>query len=69
MTANESTLAPMMPTIKATCGIDTTDNKFHIVGCQDVPGFEAVAEGKKVDVEKCTPGIVAKAKAALKKFP
>merc|ERR1712151_357117 len=33
-----------------------------------VPGFEAVALGQQVDVEKVTPGIVAKAKEVMSKF-
>jgi len=39
------------------------------VGCQDIDGFEAVALGEKVDVEKVTPGMVAKAKEVLAKDP
>ena len=36
---------------------------------QDVPGFEAVAAGGKVDVEAVTPGMVAKAKAVMAEHP
>jgi hypothetical protein len=39
------------------------------VGCEDVPGFEAVAVGGKVDTAKVEPGVVAKAQAALKANP
>ena len=39
------------------------------MGCEDVPGFEAVAVGGKVDTAKVEPGVVAKAKAALKANP
>lgn len=39
------------------------------MGAQDVPGFEAVALGEKVDTKKVEPGMVALAKEALKKYP
>ena len=45
------------------------DQRFIIVGCEDVDGFEAVAAGDKVDVAKVTPGMVAKAKAILVEHP
>jgi len=31
--------------------------KYEIVGCQDIDGFEAVALGEKVDVNKVMRGI------------
>ena len=69
MTANGKTLEPMRDLIRKECGVDTQKKRFNIIGCEDVDGFEAVALGEKVDVEKCTPGIVAKAKQALENFP
>jgi len=65
MTANGATLAPMHDLIRDECGVDTEGTRYEMLGCQDVDGFEAVANGEKVDVAKCTPGIVAKAKAAI----
>lgn len=44
-TANSKTLTPM----KEQCGVNPEDTRFQIVGCQDVPGFEAVAVGGKVE--------------------
>merc|ERR1712139_340608 len=35
----------------------------------DVPGFEAVAAGGKVDVKKVTPGMVKLAKATILQYP
>ena len=49
MTANSTTLEPMRDLIRDECGVDTQQTRFHIVGCQDVPGFEAVALGEKVN--------------------
>jgi Asp/Glu/hydantoin racemase len=66
-TANSKTLAPMNSLIEEQCGVNPEDTRFQIVGCQDVPGFEAVEVGGKVDVPKVTPGIVALAKEVLEK--
>lgn len=68
-TANSTTLAPMRDLIKDECGVDPDEKRFVIVGCQDVPGFEAVAAGDKVDVKAVTPGMVEKAKQVLKQHP
>merc|ERR1719424_2095625 len=55
--------------IKDECGVDPEEDRFVIVGCEDVPGFEAVANGEKVDIAKVTPGIVKKAMDTLRKHP
>merc|ERR1719443_426891 len=69
-TANSETLLPMRALIRDECGVDLDHPvRFVIVGCQDVPGFEAVANGTKVDVKAVTPGIVAKAKKVLAEDP
>jgi len=68
-TANSETLEPMHDLIKQECGIDMKQERLIIVGCQDVPGFEAVALGEKVDVKAVTPGIIQKAKDILEKYP
>ena len=69
-TANGQTLEPMRELIRSECGgLDTNEEKFVIVGCESVPGFEAVERGEKVDVEKVTPGMVAKAKQVLEEHP
>jgi len=60
-TANASTLLPMADLIKQECWLSLDDERLMIVDCMDVAGFEAVALGLKVDVEKVKPGIVAKA--------
>ena len=68
-TANSETLKPMKGLIKDECGVDPEESRFVIVGCQDVPGFEAVALGEKVNVEAVTPGMVDKLKATLEAHP
>jgi hypothetical protein len=69
LTANGESLKPMRDLIKDECGVDPEDKRFVFVGCEDVPGFEAVALGQKVDVEAVTPGMVAKAKRTLEEHP
>jgi len=69
MTANGASLRPMRQLIKDDCGCDPEERRFIMVGCEDVPGFEAVAVGGKVDVEAVTPGMVAKAKECLRQNP
>jgi len=69
VTANGETLKPMRALIRDECGVDTEQQRYVFVGCQDVPGFEAVASGDKVDVGKVTPGIVAKCGGVLQKYP
>merc|ERR1712032_515295 len=43
LTANGKTLEPMRELIKEECGVDTENERYVIVGCEKVPGFEAVA--------------------------
>ena len=68
-TANSNSLTPLRAVVKAECGLDPEDPRFVIVGCQDVPGFEAVARAEKVDADRVTPGMVAKARATLDACP
>jgi hypothetical protein len=69
LTANGETLQKMHDLIKSECHVDTDEDRYVIVSCKDVPGFEAVEKGEKVDAEKVSPGIVAKAKEAVAKDP
>merc|ERR1719329_186485 len=69
MTANSRTLKPQKECLLSHCGFDVDDDRFLIVGCQDVPGFEAVAEGGKVDVERVTPGVVKLVQETIKRPP
>jgi len=69
LTANAESLEGMREVIRQECGVDTQQQRYHIIGCGDVDGFEAVANGTAVDIKKVTPGMVRKAKQALKKYP
>jgi len=58
LTANSQTLGPQKDILLNHCGFDVDDDRFVIAGCENVPGFDAVAKGEKVDVEKVTPGML-----------
>ncbi|XP_075246718.1 uncharacterized protein LOC142340136 isoform X2 [Convolutriloba macropyga] len=62
MTANEANLKAIQCLIKEQAGTDCSDPRFVIVGCENVPGFEAVANGDKVFPEIVEPGVVELAK-------
>lgn len=68
-TANGNSLEPMRELLKDECNIDADDKRLVIRGFQDVPGFEAVAIGGKVDVVKVLPGIVEAAMKTIKEHP
>merc|ERR1712178_614385 len=69
LTANSATLKPQKETLLNECGFDVDDTRFLIQGCQDIEGFDAVAKGEKVDVEKVTPGMVDMMLGILKEEP
>jgi len=69
MTSNGKSLEPMRDLIRKECGVDTQQERYIIVGCEDVDGFEAVNLGEKVDVAKCTSGIIQKAMDILQEHP
>jgi len=69
LTANSETLKPQKASLLSHCGFDVDDDRFVIRGCQDIPGFDAVAKGEKVDVEYVTPGIVKMVKDLMKEYP
>lgn len=43
LTANSKTLEPQKQVLMNECGFDVDDDRFVIVGCQDVPGSMAFA--------------------------
>ncbi|XP_075261119.1 uncharacterized protein LOC142352850 [Convolutriloba macropyga] len=69
MTANERHLLKLQKTFIEEFQINILHPRIHIVGCENVPGFEAVALGEKVDVEKVEPGIVELVREKLIEFP
>ncbi|CAK8990690.1 unnamed protein product [Durusdinium trenchii] len=69
LTANDKSLKPQKEILLTSCGFDVTQDRFHIHGCQDVPGFEAVALGQKVPLETVQPGIVKLVQEILEQKP
>lgn len=68
-TANGKSLAPMLDLIKSSSGIDLESDRYIIVGCENVPGFDAVANGDPVIYDVVAPGIVDMAKKTLATNP
>jgi len=68
-TANGSSLETMNCLMKGICGMECHDDKFVIVGCEDVEGFDPIFVGEKLDIEKATIGIVEKAKKVIREHP
>jgi len=69
MTASSITLEPMHDLIKDECGVEMHEDRYRIYGAQDVPGFEAVINGGKVDTAKVEPGMVDLCKKAIVENP
>jgi len=69
LTANSQSLKPQKDILLNSCGFDVNEDRFHIVGCQDVPGFDAVAKGEAVPIEIVQPGIVKMVMNELKRRP
>ncbi len=40
------------------CSVDINNDKLVIVGCENVPVFEAVALGESVDIKLVEPNLV-----------
>ena len=59
----------MRDLIRDECGVDTQKERYIVVGCQDVPHFDAVEKGEKVDVKAVTPGMEKKALEVLAANP
>ncbi|EOD33926.1 hypothetical protein EMIHUDRAFT_229007 [Emiliania huxleyi CCMP1516] len=60
LTANGKSLAPKFREMLSLAHVTSPDDqaRFHILGCEDVDGFDAVAKGEAVDVQRVTPGIL-----------
>ena len=69
LTANGHSLQRMHPLIKRWCAVEPDDERYVIVGCEDVPGFEAIAAGRDVDVAYVEPGMTAKAVKVTEDHP
>ncbi|MEM8729228.1 MAG: hypothetical protein AAGF79_04850 [Pseudomonadota bacterium] len=68
-TANGDSLASIEPQLDQLCGVVDHSPRIHIIGCQDVPGFDAVAKAEKVDTAKVVVGLLALARQVLDEYP
>ncbi|XP_075260359.1 uncharacterized protein LOC142351956 [Convolutriloba macropyga] len=69
MTANQSSLENVQTAFRKEFGVTFFESRLKFVGCESVEGFEAVAKGKKVDVQKVEPGIIELVRQTLEKYP
>ncbi|EOD11456.1 hypothetical protein EMIHUDRAFT_459770 [Emiliania huxleyi CCMP1516] len=71
LTANGAALEPKFAEMLALANVTEAEvqARFHVLGLEDVDGFDAVAKGEAVDTARVEPGIVALAKAAVARFP
>lgn len=70
LTANGKSLDPMRELIQRQCGVDSRNDQFVVVGCEDVPHFGVeVEKGLMVDVEKAEPGIVRLTNEMVRQHP
>ena len=69
LTANGESLRPSFNKMLAMAHVTDPERqaRFHVLGCENVDGFDAVAKGEKVDVPRVTPGIVKIASEAVAK--
>ncbi|WP_305986337.1 hypothetical protein [Roseibium sp. MMSF_3544] len=68
-TANSTSLAQIETELDRMSGLQEHSHRLQIVGCQDVPGFEAVAKGQRVDTEKVGKGLIGLTNTVLRNKP
>ena len=68
-TANGNSLSKMNKLLYDLCSVDINNDKLVIVGCENVPGFEAVALGNKVNTKLVEPNLIKKIKILLIENP
>ncbi|KAK3235754.1 hypothetical protein CYMTET_54067 [Cymbomonas tetramitiformis] len=68
LTANSKSLEPNLEMLLEECGMHVDSDRFVVVGLQDVPGFDAVANGEAVDPKVVQPGIVRVMRSLCKKL-
>jgi len=71
LTANGPALQQHVSSLLRDSGVkdEADQQRFIVAGCQDLPGFEAVALGEEVDVAKVQPHMVALVRQRVKQAP
>merc|ERR1719265_2470159 len=67
LTANGDSLKAQKDFLNTHCGFKVDSKRFLIKGCQDLPGFDAVARGEQVDINKVQPYVVKLAMDTIEK--
>ena len=57
LTANDQSLGLIESRLDRLAGLVDHSPRLQILGCQNIPGFEAVADGEKVDTERVSRGL------------
>jgi len=68
-TANKPLLKMMEPLILERCRVNTQASNFIIIGCDEVPGYDAAAKGGRVDDKEVEHGIIKLAFKTLEDYP
>merc|ERR1719473_1949283 len=70
LTANGPALSAVFPRLLSLCHVGAADHgRFLVEGCESLPGFEAVANAQKVDVDRVQPHIVRLVQSKLQADP
>tara|TARA_Y100000768_G_scaffold386987_1_gene376832 strand:- start:887 stop:1657 length:771 start_codon:yes stop_codon:yes gene_type:complete len=57
LSANSDTLKPNLKKLMTECGVNVNLEQIYVIGCQEIPGFDAVAKGEKVNNKLVNKGI------------
>lgn len=68
-TANSETLCAFETRLDQLAGVARHSTRIHIVGCQSIAGFEAVAKGERVNAKKVSLGLRELTRKLLKENP
>lgn len=69
LSANSNTLKPNMKKLMTECGVNVELDQLYVIGCQEIPGFDAVAKGEKVNSNLVNKGIEKVVKHSLVAHP
>ena len=58
LTANSKTLSSNLGNLLTSFGIHVDPSRFIVIGCENVPGFDAMDKGKRMDYHMVSKGIL-----------
>lgn len=68
-TANSENLEAIELELDSLSGLRDHSHRLRVIGCQSIPGFDAVLEGRKVDTQKVGDGLIELTKRVLRSNP